>query len=168
MGTIAGMSLPLPLRALGQLAGPLVYRHEPIYRAIMRGTRLNMHQYIEALTRRDVLIEILERFLAEWDAWLCPVSSTPAFTHRTSGLTWPAQTIEADGIKIPYWKASISYTTIFNLTGNPVVVLPLAKSKEGLPIGVQVVGKRWRDMELLAIAEQLAQVTGPYQCPPGY
>jgi amidase len=168
MGTIAGMSLPLPLRALGRLAGPIISRHEPIYRAIMQGTRRDMRRYFEALTRRDALIEALERFLSEWDAWLCPVSCTPAFTHRRSGVTWPAQTIEVDGIKIPYWKASISYTTPFNLTGNPVVVLPMAKSKEGLPIGGQVVGQRWRDLELLGVAEQLAEVTGPYQCPPGY
>ena len=168
MGTIAGMSMPLPLRALGRLAGPIISRHEPIYRAIIQGTRRDMRRYFEALTRRDALIGTLERFLSDWDAWLCPVSCTPAFTHRTSGLMWPAQTIEVDGIKIPYWKASISYTTIFNLTGNPVVVLPLAKSKEGLPIGVQVVGRRWRDMELLGVAEQLAEVTGAYRRPPGY
>jgi len=168
MGTIAGMSMPLPLRALGRLAGPIISRNEPIYRAIIQGTRRDMRRYFEALTKRDALIEALERFLAEWDAWLCPVSCTPAFTHRTSSLMWPAQTVELDGVKIPYWKGSISHTTPFNLTGNPVVVLPVAKSKEGLPLGVQVVGRRWRDMELLAVAEQLAEVTGPYQRPPGY
>jgi amidase len=168
MGTIAGMSLPLPLRALGRLAGPIISPHEPIYHAIIQGTRRDMRRYFEALTRRNALIEALERFLARWDAWLCPVSCTPAFTHCTSGLMWPAQTIEVDGVKIPYWKASISYTTPFNLTGNPVVVLPVAKSKEGLPIGVQVVGRRWRDMDLLGVAEQLAEVTGPFQCPAAY
>ena len=88
------------------------------------------------------LIEAMERFLAEWDAWLCPVSCTPAFTHRTSGLDVArANRLRWTVIKIPYWKGSISYTTVFNLTGNPVVVLPLAQSKEGLPIGVQVVGR---------------------------
>jgi len=60
------------------------------------------------------------------------------------------------------------YTTIFNLTGNPVVVLPVDCTKAGLPIGVQVVGRRWRDMELLNIAEKLAEVAGFFQRPPGY
>jgi amidase len=54
------------------------------------------------------------------------------------------------------------------LTGHPVVVLPLARSAEGLPIGVQVVGQRWSEMKLLAIAEQLTELTGPFQRPPGY
>jgi amidase len=44
----------------------------------------------------------------------------------------------------------------------------MARSVEGLPIGVQVAGKRWSDMQLLNTAGQLAQVTGPFQRPTGY
>jgi amidase len=54
------------------------------------------------------------------------------------------------------------------MTGNPVVVLPAGSSKDGLPIGIQVVGRRWQDMELLAVAEALTQVTGEFRRPPGY
>ncbi len=46
---------------------------------------------------------------------------------------------------------------------------PLKNYSNGhLPIGVQVVGRRWRDMELLAVAEALTEVTGDFQPPPGY
>jgi amidase len=62
----------------------------------------------------------------------------------------------------------ISYTAVFNLTGNPVVAMPFGQTKEGLPIGVQVVGRRWRDMELLSVAQKLTEVTGVCQRPPGY
>jgi amidase len=55
-----------------------------------------------------------------------------------------------------------------NLTGSPVVVIPIGKSKAGLPIGVQIVGKRWQDLELLAIAEKIDLVAGNFQHPPGY
>jgi Asp-tRNA(Asn)/Glu-tRNA(Gln) amidotransferase A subunit family amidase len=54
------------------------------------------------------------------------------------------------------------------IIGNPVVVLPVGRSKEGLPLGIQVVGRRGQDMELLAVAEALTEVTGPFQHPPGY
>ena len=57
---------------------------------------------------------------------------------------------------------------IFNLTGHPVVVMPVGQSQDGLPIAIQVVGKRWRDMELLTIAQQLNEVAGAFQSPPGY
>ena len=42
---------------------------------------MTVKKYFEAMARRDALICAMESFLAEWDAWLCPVSSTPAFQH---------------------------------------------------------------------------------------
>lgn len=120
-------------------------------------------RYVTALTKRDTLSADMERFLSDWDAWLCPVVPVPAFTHRQ-----PGEPIEVNGQNFPYLRAIGAYTTVFNLTGNPVVVLPLTQSQEGLPIGVQVVGRRGSDGKLLAIAEKLTQVTGFFQRPPGY
>ena len=54
------------------------------------------------------------------------------------------------------------------LTGSPVVVVPLTHSIEGLPIGVQIVGKRWDEAKLLSIAGKVSEVVGAYQMPPGY
>lgn len=105
----------------------------------------------------------MENFLSHWDVWLCPVAPIPAFTHRRSG-----EDIEIDGKQFPYLRGIGAYTTIFNLAGNPVVILPLTQSQQGLPIGVQVVGKRGSDMRLFSIADKLTQITGFFQAPPGY
>jgi amidase len=56
----------------------------------------------------------------------------------------------------------------FNLSGHPAVIIPIAQTQEGLPIGLQIVGKRWREMELLAIAQELDSVIGGFRQPPGY
>jgi amidase len=48
------------------------------------------------------------------------------------------------------------------------VVIPIAYTREGIPIGVQIAGRRWRDMELLAVAEQLDKVAAAYRRPVGY
>jgi amidase len=40
----------------------------------------------------------------------------------------------------------------FNLSGHPAVVIPIGQTQNGLPIGMQVVGKRWKEIEMLAIA----------------
>jgi len=76
--------------------------------------------------------------------------------------------IEVEGVKVPYFLANGGFTMLFNLTGHPVVVIPVGQTKNGLPIGIQIVGKRWQDLELLAIAEQIDQVIGNFQHPPGY
>jgi amidase len=44
----------------------------------------------------------------------------------------------------------------------------LTLSAAGLPIGVQIVGRRWEEMELLAVAAKIAEVIGPFRRPPGY
>jgi amidase len=57
---------------------------------------------------------------------------------------------------------------VFNYSGHPAVVLPCARDRGGLPIGVQLVGKRWDESRLLGIAQAVAPVTGAFRRPPGY
>ena len=120
-------------------------------------------KYITALNNRERIIFIMENFFSDWDVWLTPVVPIPAFPHQPS-----REAIEIEGKTFPYLKAIGAYTTIFNLTGNPAVVLPLTQSQSNLPIGVQVVGQRGRDLKLLAIAAQLCQITGLFKLPTRY
>ncbi|NMG09388.1 amidase [Brasilonema sp. UFV-L1] len=122
-----------------------------------------MKGYFQALEERDRLIAQMEQALLQWDVWLCPVAMTTAFTHRPKG-----EAVEIDGKKVPYFMASGAYTMPFSLTGHPVVVIPIGQTKDGLPIGMQIVGQRWREMELLAIATELNKVIGNFQRPSGY
>ena len=73
-----------------------------------------------------------------------------------------------DGQPVDYTVANMSYTSIFNLTGSPVVTMPAGNTNEGFPIGIQVVGRRWFDMELLSVAEEIADVADAFKNPPGY
>jgi amidase len=136
----------------------------------MRGAGATLQSHAAALSQRDILISKMDCFLNDWDVWLCPVAALPAYPHLNSRnpIQQLSATVEVDGQKMPYLLATSMYTSLFNLTGNPVVVLPLSRTKDGLPIGIQIVGKRWNDMELLAVAQSLSEVIGPFQPPPGY
>ena len=114
-----------------------------------------LKHYFEILTQRDRFIAQMDEALDPWDVWLCPVAMTTAFTHRPKGAV-----IKIEGREVPYFLANGGYTMLFNLTGHPVVVIPIGHSKAGLPIGMQIVGKRWREMELLAIAEKIDCIVG--------
>ena len=116
--------------------------------------------YFAALTERDNLIAQMDRELEQWDVWLCPVAMTAAFTHRAKGAA-----VEIDGRKVPYMMANGAYLVPFNLTGHPVVVIPIGFTKDGLPIGMQIVGKRWKEMELLSIARKLDEIVGGFDIP---
>ena len=106
-----------------------------------------------ALEKRQIFIDKIEQFFDNFDVWLIPVVPIPAFPHCPSGSD-----IEIEGEKYPYLRAIGAYTILFNLTGHPVVVLPLQLSSQGLPIGVQLVGKRGADMTLLNIAKKLSEI----------
>ncbi|MHC5829062.1 MAG: amidase, partial [Nostoc sp.] len=69
--------------------------------------------YFETLTQRDRFIAQMDGELAQWDAWLCPVAMTPAFTHRKRGAA-----ILVDDRSVPYSMASGAYVVPFNLTGH--------------------------------------------------
>jgi len=83
-------------------------------------------------------------------------------------IAQPRANLAVDGQPVPYTLATSVYTALFNLTGSPAVALPLGRSQEGLPFGVQVASRRWGDMELLAVARALSELTGPFQPPMGY
>ncbi|NEZ60306.1 amidase [Adonisia turfae] len=125
--------------------------------------RPSLKGYFETLTERDNYIARLDAALEPWDVWLMPVAATAAFTHR------PAWTVvEVNGKQYPHSIANGAYTIPFSLSGHPAVVIPVGQTSQGLPVGVQLVGKRWREMELLSIAQMLDQYIGECWQPPGY
>lgn len=122
----------------------------------------SLAQYLEALQRRDQFVLAWERFFESWDVLLCPTSLMTAFPHCEMGSS-----LQVDDQEVEYWMAN-AHCKLFNYTGHPAVVLPCRLSEDGLPIGVQLVGKRWAESHLLAVAKSVSQVTGKFQRPPGY
>lgn len=170
LGAEVGVSISQRMRVLDQLLSPLLYRNQPVRSGRSQGFKQNMDEYFRALTERESFIALMEEFLEDFDVWLCPVTPTPALEHRPPAkyLVMTTEPVEVGEFSIPYGVGTTSYTSILNLTGNPVVAMPFGSSKEDLPIGVQIVGKRWADFELLSIAGYLSEVFGPLRHPPGF
>ncbi|HTZ60570.1 MAG TPA: amidase [Acidobacteriaceae bacterium] len=102
--------------------------------------------------RRKLLSE-MERF----PILVCPVCAIPAFRHGER--SW-----EIDGQRVEYLD-TMKYTQWFNLLGAPAAVVPVGRSPEGLPIGVQIVGRPFEDERVLGIAAALEASFG-YKPPP--
>ncbi|HYI15545.1 MAG TPA: amidase, partial [Thermomicrobiales bacterium] len=107
-----------------------------------------------ALDRRDHFIRSWQAFLNQ-QVLICPVMMTTAFPHC------PRDTpIAVDGVEYAYSYVA-DYCRPFNLTGQPVVTIPVALDGDGLPIGIQIVGPLWSDARLLAIAKAISAVVDP-------
>ncbi|QPC89261.1 amidase [Mesorhizobium sp. INR15] len=122
----------------------------------------SVSRWFEALARRDTSILAWDRFLDAYDALLCPVAMTTAFPHCEPGTP-----IRVDG-KDESYRMLPAYGAVFNYSGNPALSMPCGQDREGLPIGLQLVGKRWSESRLLAIAQAMAPLTGGFARPPGY
>jgi Asp-tRNA(Asn)/Glu-tRNA(Gln) amidotransferase A subunit family amidase len=60
------------------------------------------------------------------------------------------------------------FMACFNASGHPALNIPLGLGKEGLPLGVQIVGPCWSEPELIAFAKQVARLTEGFVKPAGY
>jgi amidase len=123
---------------------------------------VTLAHYLEGLHIRDQSILAWECFFEEWDLLLCPPAMVTAFPHCP-----PGSPPRVDDQKVSYYLVS-AYGTVFNYAGDPAVVLTYQRDREGLPIGIQLVGKRWSESRLLAAAQALTEMTDAFHRPPGY
>jgi amidase len=142
-------------------AGELISMITGAFQAEEQAQPTTLAHYLEALDRRDRSILAWEQFFEQWDVLLCPPSMVTAFPHCE-----PGSPLWVDDQEAVYGMVS-AHSTVFNYTGHPAVVLPYKLDREGLPIGIQLVGQRWHESRLLAAARVLSQVTGAFQRPPG-
>ncbi len=113
---------------------------------------------LEAWIARDTL---RAKFLAQMRKHailLCPAAAIPAFRHGERSWTI--------GVKTVSYLDAWSYTEWFNLLGNPGAVVPISHSADGLPIGVQIVGRPWEEEQVLVVAAVLEKECNAWKMPP--
>jgi amidase len=122
----------------------------------------NLADHARTMAARDEIIRVWDTFLRSFDALLLPVAPCVAFPHGP-----PGSPLVVDGVAVESWRIDhLLYP--FSFTGNPTAVIPAGVDKHGLPIGVQLVGRRWDDEHLLAVAGCVDEIVGGYRRPPGY
>jgi amidase len=119
----------------------------------------SLEAYLTALHRREELALVWDRFFCEWDVLLCPVDPGVAPPH--------GEAVVVDGEPVADTQAAVPAASS-PVSGCPTVVIPLVWTRERLPVGVQVMGQRWEDERLLAIAQLLSELTPGFQRPPNY
>ena len=117
---------------------------------VLRPHAMSTTEFSALLFRWDMFRSAMLAFLEKYDVIICPVNAYPALPHGTS-----LENLSA-----------FSYTITYNLTGWPGAVVRGGTSPEGLPIGVQIVARPWREDVALAVAQHLETALGGWQRPP--
>lgn len=117
------------------------------------GSYVLAEDYVRAMRLREVLRAEVDRALEGCDALLLPALAIPA---ATIGAT----TVEVDGSTQPVRAAMLRLTQLFNMTGHPAMALPAGDGPDGLPRGIQLVGRRGETERLIQIAAAVEPALG--------
>ncbi len=145
---------PLLAGTLIELSGATLPVNAP------QGPPATLAQWARVLERRDSLLVAIDALLTEFDAFLCPAVISTAFPHSA-----PRSPIPVDEQLIGSRYVD-HYLYPFNMTGHPALVLPAGLADDALPVGVQLVGRRWADGQLLETARAVVSVIGGFRAPP--
>jgi amidase len=111
-----------------------------------------LDEYVSWWRERDRLRAELVDWMNDTPLLIAPVGATPAYAHGTHKLTVGEQTFHTF--------RAFSYSQTFNVFDLPSVAIPAGRSAEGLPIGVQIVGRPFAEQSVLAAAAIVEQALG--------
>ena len=115
---------------------------------------VTVEQLLLNLAKRDRMRAALLQQMEDCPVLLMPPCGVTAFPHRTRHWKFGEEEIGLFQAMMP--------ATPFNLLGLPAVVIPLGVSREGLPIGVQLVGRPYEEERILDLAVRLEKARGPF------
>jgi Asp-tRNA(Asn)/Glu-tRNA(Gln) amidotransferase A subunit family amidase len=119
-------------------------------------TTLTYDGFLSACGERDRLRAGIVRQMEDLTILLSPVSAGPAFRHGEGNWRSGDKENYRDTMRFSQW---------LNLAGFPGVAVPVGKSREGLPIGVQVIGRPYEEELILAVAEAIERGRGSWEAP---
>jgi len=114
-----------------------------LVQVVEEGRRIGAVEFVKASFARAAFYEAVRSFFTQYDLLLTPTLAVPPFAagveqppHRPAGsrLAW------------------VAFTYPFNLTGQPAATVPCGFTRDGLPIGLQLVGRRLEDVTVLRAA----------------
>jgi amidase len=118
------------------------------------GMRLTGPQIGRAEIKRTRLYHRVREFMETYEFLILPVSQVPPFDVKQRYIT------EINGVKMDTyidWMKSCYFITV---TGHPAISVPCGFTPEGLPVGVQIVGRHQDDFGVLQLAYAFEQATG--------
>jgi amidase len=138
--------------------GPLLEKHreemkpEAVWQ-IESGSRLTGSDVAIAMTRQGELMERMRVFQQKYEFLLCAVNQLPPFDATT---TWPH---EIEGVKMEHYIAWMKSAYWITPTFCPAISVPAGFTADGLPVGIQIVGRYRDDFGVLQIAHAFEQAT---------
>ncbi|MEY4940945.1 MAG: hypothetical protein RIQ93_2680, partial [Verrucomicrobiota bacterium] len=144
-------------RAYPNLA-PLVAKHRAemkpeALREVDAGARLTGPEVSAAMASQAELMERMRQFQERYEFVICAVNQVPPFDAKAD---WPK---EINGVKMDHYISWMKSAYWITATHRPAISVPAGFTPEGLPVGIQIVGRHRADAEVLRCAHMFEQAT---------
>ena len=141
------------------LLGPLLKEHRnemkpEAVEEIDSGAKLRSSDIAKAMIRQGDLMVRMRRFQEKYSFLLCAVNQVPPFD---AAIDWPK---EIAGVKMDHYLAWMKSAYWITTTFCPAASVPAGFTSDGLPVGIQIVGRYRDDLGVLEIAYAFEQATG--------
>ncbi len=118
---------------------------DSLVRLIRKGGGITARDYLRARARVAEYWEEVRAFSERFDFLLTPTTAVPPFAAGDK----PPREIDGESVSVLGW---MPFTYPFNLTGQPAASVPAGLTADGLPVGLQIIGRRHADRAVLAAA----------------
>jgi amidase len=141
------------------MLGPLLekHRHEMKPEAVWQieaGSKLTGDDVAKAMTKHGELMERMRLFQEKYEFILCAVNQVPPFDAT---INWPR---EIEGVEMEHYIAWMKSAYWITPTFCPAISVPAGFTVDGLPVGIQIVGRYRDDLGVLQVAHAFEQATG--------
>lgn len=139
--------------------GPLLPRHrdqikpEAVWE-IEAGSQCSAAQVYQAMVTHAAIMERMRLFQETYEFLLCAVNQVPPFE---AGLHWPE---EIEGVRMENYIDWMKSAYRVSVTCHPAISVPAGFTPEGLPVGIQIVGRHRDDLGVLQMAHAFEAATG--------
>ena len=153
------------LRGLGKMLDQSIdnwrkYAKETVIWNIEKGQSLSIDEMIRAEAIRTNIYKEISMFFEDYDVLLLPSAQVPPFDLSKEWVD------EIEGTKLDTYIDWMAVCCMITVTGLPAISVPGGFTEEGLPVGIQLVGKPRGDIELLKIAHLFETETNFYRKKP--
>jgi amidase len=132
---------------------------------VFRGQVSSFRDWSAANEARQKLRWAWHEYFQEFDALVMPIMATPAFKH--DHRPFGERTIMVDNAERPYFE-QVFWAGLTGVAFLPSTVIPTGLNKDGLPIGVQIVGPEFGDLVTIGIAQELERLGFDFTPPAAY
>ncbi len=122
------------------------------------GSTFTVDEYLHATEEWEKLRLAVKEYFSRYDIFLCPTVPMPAFPHGQNEFHIEGRDLAG--------RHTLRITLPWDLTGSPAISVPFGFSSDGMPIGVQVVGRHFEELKLLQVARKLEAAMPQSRRPP--